>query len=163
MNQQANRLAERLATFSNEIIAWLEQCSDEAWQTTCSEDWSLGVVARHIGAGHYGGVMEMTKMIVAGQPLPELTPDELIRTANDHAREHAHCTKAEVLALLRENGAALQKYAAGLSEEDLHRKTNIKILGGELTAGQFMEAVVLQSAGEHFTSMKTALGQTRTD
>lgn len=159
MNQQAHSLAERLATFNNEVLALVEQCSDEAWQTACSEDWSLGVVARHIGVGHYVGVVEMTKMIVAGQPLPEITPEGFVQMANDHAREHAHCTKPEVLALLRENGAMLRDYAAGLSDEDLHRKTQIETMGGELTAGQFMEAVILQSAGEHFSSMKAALAQ----
>ncbi len=155
MNQQAFELAERLATFSNEVIALVEQCSDEAWQTACSEDWSLGVVARHIGAGHFRAVIDMTKMIVAGQPLPEITPEQLVQMAN----EHAHCTKAEVLAILLENGTMLRDYAAGLSDEELNRTTHMEILGGELTAGQFMEAIILQSGGEHLASMKAALGQ----
>ena len=162
MNPQAHKLAERLATFNNELIALVEQCSDKAWQTACAEDWSVGVVARHIGASHYSGIIEMTKMIVAGQPLPEITPEGLVQQANDHARAHAHCTKAEVLAILRKNGTLLRDYAASLKDEELHRKTYLEILGGEITAGQFMEAVVLQSAGEHLTSMKAALGQTST-
>ena len=159
MNQQAHGIAERLETFNNDLIALVEQCSDGDWQKACSEDWSLGVVARHIGDGHYSGVMEMTRMIVAGQPLPAITPEALVQMANEQAREHADCTKEEVLSILRKNGTMLRDYTAGLSDEELQRKTHLAVLGGEITAAQFIETIILQSAGEHVASMKAALGQ----
>ncbi len=159
MNQQAKGLADRLTAFNDEVIAMVEQCSDEDWKATCAEDWTLGVVAYHIAAGHYPVTIELGRMIIAGQPLPELSPEALVQGANDMAREHTQCTKAEVLTLLKENGARLRDYVAGLSSADLQRKTNFALLGGEVTAEQFIEAIVLQSAGEHFTNLKAALSR----
>ena len=160
MSEQSARLADKLAAFNEEVIAVVEQCSDDDWKKACSEDWPVGVVARHIGVSHYGAVVELTKMIVAGQPLPDFTPEALVQMANDHAREHANCTKQEVLTALRDNGANLKAYAAGLNDDELNRTTHMELLGGEVSAEQFLEAIILQSAGEHFTSMKTALGKT---
>jgi hypothetical protein len=51
----------------------------------------------------------------------------------------------------------LVDYVAGLSEAELDRTGHLALAGGELTAQQFIEAVVLKSGGEHLASMKAAL------
>ncbi|UCG12341.1 MAG: hypothetical protein JSU72_17880, partial [Deltaproteobacteria bacterium] len=73
MSQRARELAEQFTAFNNEVIAFVENCSNGDWRKVCSgEQWSVGVVARHMAAGHYGA-LDLAKMIVAGQPLPELS------------------------------------------------------------------------------------------
>ena len=78
--------------------------------------------------------------------------------ANAHAREHADCTREEVAGFVRENGTALSAFISDLSDEQLGRKTWLSLAGGEVTTGQFIDMVVLQSGGEHFANIKKAVG-----
>jgi len=77
--------------------------------------------------------------------------------ANEHARQHAACTREEVLEMLRRNGSAIADYVAGLSDADLDRTGHLALAGGKITAQQLIEAVILKSGGEHFASMQGAL------
>jgi hypothetical protein len=96
-------------------------------------------------------------MLVSGQALPEITMEQLVGMANEHARRNAECTKEEVLGVLRRNGKALVDYVAGLSDAELDRTGHLALAGGEVTAQQLMEMVMLQSGGEHLAHMKAAL------
>jgi len=153
---RAEELAERLRAFNNEVIAFVEKCTEEDWRKLCAwEEWTVGVTARHIGAGHYGA-MGLAQMIANGDKLPELTMDLIIQMANQHAREHAACTKAEVLDILRKNGESLVAFAAGLDDAALDRTGYLAAVGGELSTQQLLENVIMLSGGEHFANMKAA-------
>jgi hypothetical protein len=157
MSQKAKELAGRLQAFSDEVVAFVEGCSEKNWKKACKkEQWPVGVTARHIGAGHFEAV-ELARMMVNGVELPEFTMEQLVEMANDHARQHAACTREEVLEILRRNGAALADYVAGLSDADLDRTGHLALAGGKLTAQQLIEAVILTSGGEHFASMKATV------
>jgi hypothetical protein len=158
MSQKAKALAGRLQAFSDEVVAFVEGCSEKNWKKTCEkEQWPVGVTARHIGAGHFEAI-ELARMIVKGEKLPEFTMEQLVAMANEHARQHAACTREEVLEILRRNGAALVGYVSGLSDAELERTGHLALAGGKLTAQQLIEAVILQSGGDHFASMKAAVG-----
>jgi hypothetical protein len=157
MGQAATKLAERLRAFSAGVIAFVEGCTDENWRKVCvQEGWSVGVTARHIGAGHFEAV-GLARMVVNGEKLPEFTMGQLVEMANEHARRHADCTRQEVLEVLRRSGAALVDYVAGLSDAELARSAHLALAGGELTVQQMLEAIVLTSGGEHLTHMKAAV------
>jgi len=156
MSQQAKDLSERLQVFSNQVIDFVEKLAAEDWHKVCTwEEWSVGVTARHIGAGHLD-MIRLSKMIINGEELPNLTMDKIFAMANEHAREHADCTREEVLGVLRQNGAALSDFVAGLNEDELARKGYIEATGGDVSVQQLIEYVIFQSAGEHFANMKTA-------
>ncbi len=63
----------------------------------------------------------------------------------------------EVLGVLRQNGAALVDFVAGLSDAELGRTGHLALAGGKLSAQQLIEVVILKSGGEHFASMKAAV------
>jgi hypothetical protein len=96
-------------------------------------------------------------MIVSGEKLPAITMPQLIDMANEHARQHAGCTREEVLDVLRQTGAALVGYVAGLSDADLDRTGHLALLDGPVSTQRLLEAVVLGSGGEHLSSMKAAV------
>jgi hypothetical protein len=159
MSQRAKNLAKRLRAFSEEVIGFVEGCSDKNWRKVLAteEEWTVGVTARHIGAGHFGAI-GLAKMIVNGEKLPEFTMEQIVEMANEHARQHAGCTKEEVLGTLRQTGAALVDYVTGLSDAELDRTGHLTLAGGELTAKQLIEAIILKSGGEHFANMKATVG-----
>lgn len=158
MSKKANKLAEKFTTFNNEMLAFVDNCSDEDWQKMCSgEGWTVGVVAHHVAAGHFGAI-DLARMIVAGEAMPEITMEAIDQMNAQHAKEHANCTREEVLALLRKNGSAFAGYLEGLSEADLVRTGYLAAIGGDVSAQQLIEMVILQSGGEHLDSMKTVTG-----
>jgi hypothetical protein len=85
MSQKAKELAGRLQAFSDDVVAFVEGCSEKNWEKACKkEQWPVGVTARHIGAGHFEAI-ELARMIVKGEKLPEFTMEQLVEMANDHA------------------------------------------------------------------------------
>ena len=157
MNQKGKELAEKFTTFNNEMLAIVESCTDEDWKKVCGgEQWTVGVVAHHVAAGHYSS-LDLVKMIVAGETLPPLTMDTIDRMNLKHAQENADCTRAEVLALLRENGADFANYLDGLSEADLGRTAYLAPLDGDVSAQHLVEMIILHSAADHLSNIKTAI------
>ena len=159
MSQRATELAERFLSFNNDMIAFVENCSEENWKKVCpGEQWPVGVVARHVAAGHYRAV-GLAKMIVAGKELPELTDETIDQSNAQHADKHASCTKEEVLGLLRENGTSLVGFVTELDDADLNRTGQLAVVGGTISTQQFVENIIILSASEHFENIKTATGQ----
>ena len=154
MSQRTKELVARFTGFNNEFIAFVDNCSDEDWRKVCSgEGWTVGVVAHHVAAGHFGAI-DLVRMIVAGEAIPEITMEAIDQMNAQHAKEHTNCTREEVLALLRKNGSAFAGYLEGLSEADLGRTGYLAAIGGDVSAQQLIEMVILQSGGEHLDSMK---------
>ncbi|PWB65471.1 MAG: hypothetical protein C3F14_05445 [Deltaproteobacteria bacterium] len=158
MSKRAIDLAERFKTFNDEVIEFVTNCSDESWNKVCpGERWSVGVVVRHIAASHYGA-LGLAKMMATGEKLPDLTQDGIDRLNLKHAEKHRYCTRDEVLKALRENGASVADYVAGLSDTDLERSGHIAAAGGDMTTEQLILIIILRAGGEHFANAKAAIG-----
>lgn len=157
MSTRSRQLVDRLTAFNDELTAFVGNLSDDQWNAICSEQWPVGVTARHIGAGHYA-IQELVEMIVNHNQLPPFTEEEIREAANAHARDHAQCSKQEVLDILGKNSSALIDFVSRLSDLDLAQKAYLSLSGRKVTAAEFVEDVVLESGGEHLQSMKTALG-----
>jgi hypothetical protein len=153
------QLAQQIDAFRRELLEFVEHCSDENWTKMLEpEEWSVGVTARHLGAGHLA-ISDLAAMIVNGKKLPEFTEAQLREMGNDHARRHADCTRSEVAEIIRTRSAELTEYVAGLSDEELDREAYLSLAGGNVTTQQLIEMVLLQSGGEHFSNMRQAAGQ----
>jgi hypothetical protein len=159
MSQRAKDLSKRLESFRDEVIAFVAALSAEEWNAPCEwEEWTRGVTARHIGAGHFR-IFELAGMIIEGKDLPPLTMEQITEMSNKDSREHSNCTQEEALEALRKNGAELAGFIAGLSDDDLDRKGSMPAFGGEASVNQMIEFVIFQSAREHLDSMKAAVGK----
>ena len=158
MGKRTIDLAERFKALNNEMIAFVENCSDENWRKVCpGEQWPVGVVARHVAASHFGALGLVTS-IVAGEKLPDLTVAVIDQLNFKHAEKHRNCTREEVLKTLRENGGSIADAMAGLSDADLDRSGHVPAAGGDLTVEQIIETIILRSAGEHLAHTKAATG-----
>ena len=159
MSQRAQDLAQRIESFRDDVVAYVETFSDEDWNKLCEwEDWGAGVTARHIGASHFG-VAGLLEMIIQGKELPQLTLDDINAASDKDSREHADCTKDEALETLRKNGTDFAAFVAGLSDDDLDSKGSMPAFGGEVSVNQIIEFVIFHSAKEHLDNLKTAVGK----
>ena len=156
MSQRATELAERFKEFNDEVVSFVENCSDGDWRKVCSgEEWTVGVVAHHLAAGHFGA-LDLAEMIVAGEKLPQLSMEVIDQMNAQHAQEHGDCTRSEVLGILRDKGSAMADYVAGLGDADLDRTGHLAALGGDISTEQFIENIIINSGIEHLVSMKKA-------
>lgn len=159
MSQRAKDLSKRVESFKDDVIAFVETLSDEEWNAPCEwEEWTAGVTARHIGAGHFG-IFGLCGMVLEGKDLPPLTGEEINAMSEKDSREHSDATKAEALEHMQKNGAKLAAFVAGLSDDQLDAKGSMPAFGGEASVNQIIEFVIFQSAQEHLDSMKKAVGK----
>jgi hypothetical protein len=158
MRERSKTLADRLNSFNQEVISFVESCTEDDWQKIGAEDWPVGVTARHIAAVHYPGVYG-AKKILKGEKFPAMTMAQIVDNANRHAKEHAACTKSEVLSILRNEGSSIGEFVGSLEDSDLDKVGYLPALGSDLTVEQFIQAVILRSANEHLQSMKAAAGK----
>jgi uncharacterized damage-inducible protein DinB len=159
MGEKARELARQLEKFNGDLIDFVEKCTAEDWGKVCSwEQWSVGVTARHIGAVHYDA-LQMVRRVIDGESFPEMDKQQVTEAANQHAREHADCTKPEVLEILRRSGREMVQFVDGLDDSELDRTGYLPAIDGDITAGRFIENVVLKSGARHFENMKSAVGK----
>lgn len=158
MTRRAKEISARIETFKDDVLAFVENLSDDDWKRVCEwEEWTVGVTACHLGAGHFA-ISGLLGMIVKGEDLPQLTMDQVNAMSKKNAQQHSDATKTEALEMLRKNGAELAAFVSGLSEDEFDRKGSMPAFGGEVTAEQFIDYIVFQSAARHFDSMKSAVG-----
>jgi hypothetical protein len=158
MSERAKSLADLIQVFNDAMIAFVDRCPQEAWQQTCKdEDWPVGVVARHVAAGHFQ-VIHLARTLLEGNPLPAMTMAQVIEQGNAHARDHHDCTQEEVQQLLKENGGQAVSFVAGLSDAELDCQGHLALVGEDITVEQLLNLVIIQSGGEHLASMQTTLG-----
>jgi len=159
MITKAQELSKRAQSLNEEIIAFIKAVPDGSWRNQCKgELWSIGVVARHIGVSHYG-IIDLSKMMIAGTPIPVGMERQIAKSNAAHADKHADCSREEVLSILKENGAKIVDYIAGLSDTALDTRADIPDFGGEITVKQLFKSVILRSGGEHLESMRKSLAQ----
>ncbi len=150
------QLANRFDIFNQELLDFVRGCSDADWgKITPAEGWPVGVTARHIGVGHYP-LIEWVQLIVDEQPLPGVTMDVVNQINDQHAQEHADCTKAEVIDILGSNATKALDYWTTLSDEDLKRQSYFKLFDTDINAGDLFTSLLIDIANAHFESMQAA-------
>ena len=154
-------LAARFEQVSQDVIATVEHCSDEAWQTVCpAEERPVAVVAHHIAVG-YRTQLDGLRAALAGQPVPAIYQDwERLHAFNaEHAEQYAACTPGEVLDLLRRNGAAVARFIRDLSDEDLTRSAPLPLAGNaRWTVQRWVERLLIGHAQQHLQSIRLVTG-----
>jgi uncharacterized damage-inducible protein DinB len=157
MSERTTALADRFEQANGEIIETVERCSDAQWRAkTSGEGWPVGVVAHHVAEGHKA-IAGLVQLIATGQPLPGLTREKLDEMNAEHAKQHANCTKAETLQLLRTAAATAAATIRGLSDDQLERTASV--LGGPpMSAQQAIDRILIGHVHEHLANIKTAVG-----
>jgi hypothetical protein len=75
-----------------------------------------------------------------------------------HAREHAHCTKAETLALHKQGAAAAAAIVRGLDDASLGRTATVLAGMPPMSAEQAAEGILVNHVDEHLKSIRMAVG-----
>lgn len=155
---RVERLASRLESVNEAVMAACEACSDDDWQTRLDQDdRPIGVVFHHI-AVVYRVVTDWALQIVNDESPPELTIDQVDGLNAQHAGEAAGISREETLATLRENAAAAAASLRRLTEAQLNKRSRGLVLGiPNVKAGSLVHAGAIEHARGHLQAIQAAL------
>ena len=158
MATRADEVAARFEAINGELIAAVEGCSEGQWRQPCvNEERAVGVVAHHV-AIVYPAFARMVGMFAAGETYtPGGGMDDIHAINAQHAQDQAGIGKAEVLDLLRANGAAIAEQLRGLGDERFDAVAGV-FGGNELRVAQVVDYVVIGHTREHLGSVRATLG-----
>jgi hypothetical protein len=149
--------AAQIEAANDELIAYVESCSDEDWAKTCEgEGWPVGVVAHHIAWGHHIAA-GWIRTLVAGHQIPG-SPEQHDAGNAAAAAEAIGITRDEVIALARQNIVELADVVRSLTEDDLAKTAAFGPGGGfEMSVGRLAGA--RRHLDHHLGSIRTAVGR----
>jgi len=156
MGERANALADTAQKTYDDFASSIQGLPDAQWRGTCaSEGWTAAATARHVAQSLPFG-LSMARAIADRQPLPPITLDSRDERNAQHAKEHANCSKEEVLGLLRQHAPTVVAAIKGMSDEQLDRSARFEAMGSDLSTQQAIERILIGHSGMHMGSIKAA-------
>lgn len=155
-NPRIHAFAEQFEQSNNEFIAVVERCSPEQWQTTCLNERAVGVIAHHVAESHL--VISNWVQAVAHGTSPEpVTKAMFVELNAQHATEHANCTQAETLELLRHNGDVAAGVVRSLNDSQLDQSMPFALFDGPASTEQLI-GVLIGHPRSHLKTIRMATG-----
>ena len=156
--RRSDELARQFEAKAEEALLTLQRLGEAEWQkVTAAEKWSVGVTAHHL-AGAFEPISHMIRAVAAGQSLEGFGLDSIDEMNARHAREFAHCTRAETMALHRKGVAAAAAAIRELSDEALARSGTVIRGAPAMTAEQLIQRALLGHVDEHYGSIRKTVG-----
>jgi len=159
MGTTSQALATQFESKLHDGVALLRTLDDTDWKKVIvAEQWSVGVTAHHY-ASILESVGELVSALAAGQAPEGFTRATLDEMNALHARDHAHCTRAETIALLEKSGASTAAMLRGLSDEQLAKRGTVLTDAPPLTVEQLIALVLIKHADQHFGNIRKTIGR----
>jgi hypothetical protein len=159
MGARGESLASTFEAKAQEATAVMESLSDAEWhKVTAAEKWPVGVVAHHIAVAHamLGGII---KTLADGKPGPNVPMDAIHALNAKHAQEHAGCTKADTVALHRQNAAAAAAILRGIDDAAFERTGQVLAGFPPMSAAQLAGGLLCGHVDEHLGSIRATTGR----
>jgi Mycothiol maleylpyruvate isomerase N-terminal domain len=158
MGGKSEALTKQFEAKVQEALSTLQGLTDADWtKVTDGEKWTVGVTAHHL-ASAMEPVTGIVSALAAGQPLGQFTRAMLDEMNAQHAREHASCTKAETIALLKKGAAGAAAVVRRLSDEQLARTGTVFADAPRMSTEQMITGALLDHIDEHFGSIRKTVG-----
>lgn len=159
MSQRARELVQRFEAANNDLIRYIERCSEgDLNKVTGGEGWSVRVAAHHIAASHEP-VAGLAYLVATGAELPALSMEMFHQMNAKHAADYATVSKADILATAQQGAAKATGMMAGFSDEQLDRSAHMAAFGATMSAQQVVENILIWHIGHHLDSIKAAVGK----
>lgn len=156
MSERTEALAKQLEEANNDLIAAIEQLTDQQWNTVCAgEGWTVGVTAHHV-ANSQSGITGLVKAMAGGQSVPPVTQEWLDDRNARWAQEFAGRTQTEAADLLRTSRVEAVNTVRALSDEQL--RNTVTVAGNEMTTEQVIEFILIGHPRSHLASIRAATG-----
>lgn len=156
MGTRAEDLATKVEQSANDLLAAVEASSPEQWAAPCSDgEWSQGFAAFHAAAA-IGPIAQRVKEVADGQPFPKMTMDDIHAGNAVQAKEHADCTVAETVDLIKGSAPAAVSMVRALSDAQLDRKVHLMDGMPETTVEMMIQLALIGHPTAHLVAIKGA-------
>jgi anti-sigma factor ChrR (cupin superfamily) len=156
------RLADQFEAAQESFIRVVESLTVEHWRMRGrntpelriddeDESRSVGVIAHHV-AVNQDWIMNRIKAIIEDKPTP---PVDFKDINAHHANEHAHATRAQVLALLRDSKPRIAKELRAIRDNQLDKERQLP--SGTMTVQQRIERVLIGHMKSHQGSIEATI------
>jgi hypothetical protein len=158
MGARGETLATQFEAKADEATAAVGRLSDADWKKiTTAEKWSVGVVAHHIATGH-AAIAGLLKTLADGKLGAAIPIDTLHAMNAKHAQDFAGCTKAETVALLKQNAATAAATLRGIGDADFDR-SGVLLQGlPPMSAADVAVKILCGHVDEHLGSIRATVG-----
>ena len=150
MGTRAEALAARVLHGAEELAAYVEGLSEDAWQKICSDDGrTVGVLVHHV-ASAYPVEVDIIRQLSSGQGLTGVTWEMVDQINTQHAQANVSIAKTAALELLRQNSSQAAAAIRQLSDDELDRAGPISLnWDAPLTTQYFIEEHPLSHSFRH--------------
>lgn len=160
MTNRAETYARQFDDHSRRLIAEVEGFSPEQLQARCAgEQCTVAALASHIADVHIlvGGWIEQA---LAGEPLPEVTMDDIHAVNGEQFARDANRPKSEILASLRDKGAYASKLLHSIDDSQLDQTQYFKLADGPVTTEWLVDDILIGDIAGHSASIRAACKET---
>ncbi len=149
MTTRTETLVSELRAATDAVLGTVEAYDPARWRRIVPDDGrSAAALACHIAVGYEHG-MTWIQAMLAGEPLPTITPDGFDAENAADAARFADATMPETSALLREQGDALIALVTGFSDADLDRTSINDFFGAPGQVEQFVRITIGHTERHH--------------
>jgi hypothetical protein len=158
-SRRAESLAARLEAGAALLAEFAEGLTEAEWNTRVRDGRTVGVIVHHV-ATMYPIELDVARIIASGQPVANLTWENIANLNAEHAREHAAVTKAAALALLRRNSQEAAAVVRRFSDVELDTAAPFSLsFDAPMTAQFVLEDHPVRHSWHHLARIRAALGR----
>ena len=156
MGTRSESLATKVEQLMNDLLAAVEASTPEQWTAPCTDgEWTQGFSAFH-AAMYIGPIAQTVKSVADGQPFPKTSMEAIDAENAVQATEHAGCTKAESIGLIKNSAPAAVNIVMGLTDAQLDRKAQLLEGMPEVTVETMVQMALIGHPAAHLATITGA-------
>jgi DinB superfamily len=158
MSYRSDALADRLEQGARTLATFASGLTEAEWNARVPKDGrKVGVVVHHV-ASMYPLEIQLAQKLAAGDPIVDVTWNDVHTINAEHARNHDAVTKEAALDLLRRNSAAAAAAIRELTDEQLDRAAGVSLNADAPLTCQFMlEDHAVRHSYHHLAVLRAAV------
>ena len=153
MGTRTESLATKVEQSFNDLLAAVEASTPEQWAARCSDgEWTQGFAAFHAAAA-IGEITKTVKGMADGEQFPKWTMEAIDADNAVQAKEHAGCTRAQTIDLIKKSAPAATDMVRSLSDAQLDRKVQLLESMPEMTVEALIQMALVGHAAYHLQTI----------
>ena len=162
MSRRSEALADRIEEGANGLAVFAGGLSDNEWQTPVPgsgrDSRPVGIAVHHV-ASVYPIEIDLARGIAAGNAV-DVTWEAVADLNANHAKDNANVSKADAIALLKQNSKAAADAVRAFTDEQLDTAAPFGLsFGAPVTAQFVLEDHAVRHSWHHLARIKAALGR----
>ena len=160
-NQRADALAARLESGAAMLAELAETITDAEWgrRVGVRDSRTLGVIIHHV-ATVYPIEVSFARTVASGKPVAGFSWEDLAEFNAQHARDNAAVTKADAIALLRQNSREAAAAIREFTDAELDTAAPFSLsFDAPMTAQFVLEDHAVRHSWHHLARIRAAVGR----